>query len=192
MSKMLAVNLYTDSSRTEMRKYYLTTPTPYILDLFTESGYYESTPVDDGVDTTNRARAALGTIAEALKSKCTEEVDELASLIAGIRVQVGADGRATRRLSAMLAAFLTASEPEGPNGQPVRTWSRKQAADLMPFDMSEVEDVIGQLMLDARNPAEESGEPEAAQDAAETTTPASGTPRRSGARGRSKTTDTTT
>ena len=76
---------------------------------------------------------------------------------------------------AYLAALLTLAEPDGPDGDPAKVWTRKQAADLVPMDdgwLTNLDTIIDTLLKDAlgaKVPNPEAG----------TTPPKTGTKRRS-------------
>lgn len=179
--KRIAVTLL-DPATQEPREYWLSTPTPFVLELMAESGveFARSASTID-VDAVSAAVVLSDKELAAMTPKGRKEAAAERKELLAAKERVSAmtpaekeEARAARArmvrmeiagTNAMLAALLTGAEPEGSTGMPSKTWSRKQAADIIPWSEYErVKAVVTELMADTT-----AGEPEGEAEAVEPT-----------------------
>ena len=154
--------------------HWFSTPTPYILELMAEMGVDfnmrapEINP--DAILAISEKQVAAMTPDDRKKyHKLRKRLDAMTpEEAAAAREEVRrSGGESIKVTNATLAAFLTMNEPEDPaSGMPAKIWSRKQAADLIPWDgMNQVHAALTSLIADAQS-GDTPGEPEAVQDTA--------------------------
>jgi len=145
-----------DPDTQEPVDHWFSTPTSYILELMAELGVDFN--VAATIDVDRIAKIADSDLVE-LKPADRKKVRALRDRVAAMSEGELAAERLNRKQSklnglrltnAMLAAFLTMNEPEGNDGMPVKVWSRKQAADIIPFsEFNAVTVALEELVDDA-------------------------------------------
>lgn len=160
-----------DPDTGEKRDYWLSTPTPYILQLMADTGVdFDANPVENvdaiiaGEVPTDKELAAMtpSDRAEAVKARTKLKADKkrVAAMTPDELASLRAEAAAAKRRSigqtfAMLAGFLTLQEPEGADGMPLKVWSPKQAADAIPWGAYTAVDLtLAALMRDAQDEAQ--------------------------------------
>jgi hypothetical protein len=156
-----------DPATGEPRDYWLSTPTPYILELMIDNGVVlgrrrDVVDVDAilaAVPATDKALAAMTPAARKLATSTRKTLLAEKARVGAMTPEElaaarkdAADAPRARipEIHATLAAFLTAQEPEDDSGMPSRVWSRKQAADVIPWESYQtVAGVLDDLMRDA-------------------------------------------
>ena len=150
-----------DPETREPVDHWFSTPTAYILELMAELGVdfnvAATIDVDKIATITDADMLDLGPEDKATVQELRDRVAKMSEpeLEAERVKRAESKLKGLRLTNAMLAAFLTMNEREGNDGMPVKIWSRKQAADIIPFSRyHDVEIALGELVDDAKTEAD--------------------------------------
>jgi hypothetical protein len=158
-----------DPSTGQERAYWFSSPTPYVLELMASLGvdFNASSAID--VDAVVAAKPIGAKALAAMTPKDRVEAGRVNKLLKEQQLRVkgmtddekqherakvsGLRANRVKETHALVAAFLTMQEPEGTDGEPVKVWSRKQAADAIPWGQYEhVSGVVNDLVADVMRP----------------------------------------